>query len=546
MNTSPLSIGEYLIQRLYAHGVRHVFGVTGDYALTFYDQMVHSRLQVVNTCDEQGAGFAADAYARLRGLGVVCVTYCVGGLKVANTTAQAFAEKSPVVVISGAPGTKERVKDALLHHKVRDFDTQYKVFEQLTVASTVLDNPETAFREIDRVLAAALRYRRPVYIELPRDMVNTPGNSQYKPPEFCETSDPDTLREALHEARDMINASRNPVIIADVELHRFWLQDDLVQFVEKTNIPVAATIMGKSVMAENHPRYLGVYEGAMGRKDVCEYVEASDCLILLGVMMTDINLGIFTAHLDQKRSIYVTSEKVSIRYHNYEGIRLKDFVRGLIEMDIKKRNAGEMPHPKLPEPFRAERGKNITVDRLFQCINGFLDNDSIVITDVGDAMFAGSDLFIRNRTEFLSTAYYASLGFAVPASIGVQYAKPNLRPLVLVGDGAFQMTGMELSTVVRFKLCPIIVVLNNNGYGTERPMLDGPFNDLHEWKYSRIPEILGAGRGFDVKTEDQLEEALRAARGYREGFCILDVHLDKLDSSPALQRLSDSIKKRMK
>ncbi|HVO27869.1 MAG TPA: thiamine pyrophosphate-binding protein, partial [Candidatus Margulisiibacteriota bacterium] len=146
------SIAKYLIERLYAGGVRHVFGVPGDYVLSFLHELEQSPLQVINTCDEQGAGFAADAYARLGGLGAVCITYCVGGLKVANTTAQAFAEKSPVVVISGAPGTGERVKNPLLHHRVRDFDTQLKVFEQLTVAATVLNDPQTAFREIDRVL----------------------------------------------------------------------------------------------------------------------------------------------------------------------------------------------------------------------------------------------------------------------------------------------------------------------------------------------------------------------------------------------------------
>src|SRR5487761_2153890 len=159
-----LTIGEYLIQQLYRRGVRHVFGIPGDYVLGFYDQLLHSKLQIVCTGDEQGAGFAADAYARVRGLGAVCVTYCVGGLKLANTTAEAFAEKSPVVVISGAPGVKEREKNPLLHHKVREFDTQRKVFEQLTVAATVLDDPQRAFQEIDRVLHAAESYKRPVYI----------------------------------------------------------------------------------------------------------------------------------------------------------------------------------------------------------------------------------------------------------------------------------------------------------------------------------------------------------------------------------------------
>ena len=214
-------IGEYLIQRLYAYGVRHVFGIPGDYVLGFYDLLQKSKLGIVNTCDEQGAGFAADAYARVRGLGAVCVTYCVGGLKVANTTAEAFAEKSPVVVISGAPGIKEREKNPLLHHKVREFDTQAKVFKQLTVASTVLSDPQTALQEIDRVLHAALRYKRPVYIELPRDLVAVPGIPHHQPGEIHEMSDAATLAAALAEASEMINRARKPVIIADVEIHRF-------------------------------------------------------------------------------------------------------------------------------------------------------------------------------------------------------------------------------------------------------------------------------------------------------------------------------------
>src|SRR5258705_5701700 len=327
MKSSPSpSIGEYLIQRLYAHRVRHVFGIPGDYVLGFYDLLSRSKLRLVNTCDEQGAGFAADAYARVRGLGAVCITYCVGGLKVANTTAEAFAEKSPVVVISGAPGIKEREKNPLLHHKVREFDTQKKVFDQLTIASTVLSDPQTAFQEVDRVLHAALRYKRPVYIELPRDKVFVPGIPHHTPREIHELSNPKTLAAALAEAVAMINAARKPVILADVEVHRFGLQEELIKLVQKTNIPVAATIMGKSVIGEQYPFYLGVYEGAMGREAVRRYVESSDCLIMLGAFMTDINLGIYTARLDPVRCISATSEKLSIRYHHYEDVRFKDFV----------------------------------------------------------------------------------------------------------------------------------------------------------------------------------------------------------------------------
>src|SRR5881397_1652361 len=330
-------IGDYLIAQLHAHGVRHVFGIPGDYMLGFFEQLRRSPLRTINTCDEQGAGFAADAYARLRGLGAVCITYCVGGLKVANPTAEAFAEKSPVVIISGAPGMKEREKNPLLHHKVREFDTQFKVFKQLTAAATVLGDPQTAFQEIDRVLHAALRFKRPVYIELPRDMAGVAGSPHHRPREWHEASDPRTLRAALDEAVAWINAAKKPVILADVEVHRFGLQRELLKLAQRTNIPVAATMLGKSVIGEHYAFYLGVYEGALGREAVRRYVESSDCVIMLGAFMTDINLGIFTARLEPARCIYATSEKLSVRYHNYEEVRFKDFMRGLLRVKLRRR-----------------------------------------------------------------------------------------------------------------------------------------------------------------------------------------------------------------
>jgi TPP-dependent 2-oxoacid decarboxylase len=542
---TPRTISQYIVDTLHAHGIRHVFGVPGDYALGFFQVLEQSKLKVINTCDEQGAGFAADAYARINGLGAVCITYCVGGLKVANTTAQAFAEKSPVVVISGAPGTNERLKTPLLHHKVREFDTQLKVFEQLTVASTVIDDAQTACSEIDRVVQAALRYKRPVYIELPRDMISVPVTPTRRSRREIKSSDANSLKEALQEAVGIINAAKKPVIIAGVELHRFGLQAMLRDLLDKTEIPVASTLLSKSVVTENHEQYLGVYEGAMGPEAVRQYVESSDCLVLLGTFMTDINLGIFTAHLDQGRSIYVTSEKLSIRYHTYENVYMEDFLRGLLAADIKVHKRRRLPHPPAPRLPRPVLDKPVSVTYLFQRLNAFLDDNTVVIADPGDAMFSAMDMTIHNETEFLSPAYYTSLGFAVPASLGVALARPKLRPLVLVGDGAFQMTGMELATVVRYRLNPIVIVLNNQGYGTERPMLDGAFNDVLNWQYSRIPEVLGAGRGFDVQTEDQLEKALQEAKDYTAGFSILDVHLDKEDRSVALQRLTKALKKRV-
>ena len=539
------TIGDYLIQKLYAHGVRHVFGVPGDYALGFFHELELSDIQVINTCDEQGAGFAADAYARVKGLGAVCVTYCVGGLKVTNTTAQAFAEKSPDVVISGAPGTNERIKSPLLHHKIREFDTQFKIFEQITVASTALDNPQTACREIDRVIDAALRHKRPVYIELPRNMVSVSAIPYYLPQEISLPRDDNALKEALHEAKNIINTSKKPVIIAGIELHRYGLQDEFLQFIDKTHIPVASTPLSKSVISEHHPQHMGIYEGAIGREDVREYVESSDCLILLGSFMTDINLGMFTAHLDQGRSIYATSEKIYIHYHAYENVSLGDFINGLLQININEREDADIPHPESLQPLQPVTGKKITIQYLYQRLNAFLDKNTVVIADTGDAMFGAMDMTIHSETEFLAPAYYASMGFAVPGCLGVQLADPNLRPLVLVGDGAFQMTGMELSTAARYQLSPIIIVLNNSGYGTERPMLDGRFNDVKSWEYSCIPDILKTGRGFNIKTEDNLEEALQLSGQYTEDICILDVHIDSGDKSQALERMTKALGKRV-
>jgi TPP-dependent 2-oxoacid decarboxylase len=557
------NVGSYLIQRLYDHDVRHIFGVPGDFVLGFYQELIQSnKLKVINTCDEQGAAFAADAYARINGLGVVCVTYCVGGLKIVNATAQAFAEKSPVVVISGAPGIKERRKNPLLHHKVRDFDTQQKIFEHITVDSVLIDNPRTAAKDIDRVLSSATRYKRPVYIELPRDKVSIPiYQEQYADPSttYSQTAkieeryetDMDSMQEALAEATAMINSSKQPVIIAGVEIHRFGLQDKILQLTYKTNIPVVATVLSKSVISEDHPSYLGVYEGAMGHQSVREYVESSDCLILLGALMTDINFSISSTPIEQSKSIYVTSEKLTIKYHNFENVLLQDFLTSLIEAPLEKKDfvlVGKQGNVKNNnnKHFSAARNQKITVKRLFERLNFSITNNAIVIADVGDSLFGALDLTIHGQTDFLSPAYYCSMGFAVPAAIGAQLASPALRPIVIVGDGAFQMTGMEISTISRFALNPIIIVLNNNGYGTERPMLDGPFNDILPWNYYRIPEIIGHGKGFVIETEDQLEESLSAAETiYSKDLCVLDVHLDIHDGSPALQRLTESLGKKV-
>jgi indolepyruvate decarboxylase len=538
------TVGQYLIDRLGALGVGHVFGIPGDYILSLYKLIEQSPIRLVGMTREDNAGFAADAYARVQGLGCICVTYCVGGLSTCNSIAGAYAEKSPVIVLGGSPGLSERARNPLLHHKVKGFETQFEVFEKITVASAVLDKPETALSEIDRVLEAAVRYKRPVYLELPRDQVHARQVKPHRPPEGLPPSDSDALREAIDEAAALLTAARQPMILADVEIHRFGLQDELLRLAESTGMPIATTILGKSVISEAHPLFAGLYEGAMGRAEVTELVESCDCLLMLGCFLTDINLGIFTAKLDPSKCIDATSEDLRIRHHHYRDVRLDDFIRGLIE---RRLTVARTPVPPRSNPFPALEESRpespVRSQHLFGRLNQMLaeHTDMTVIADIGDSLFGASDLQMHRHTEFLSPAYYTSMGFGTPAAVGASMANPQARILLIVGDGAFQMTGMELSTIARLGLNPIVVVLNNHGYTTERFLLEGSFNDIQDWAYHKIPEVLGSGLGLEVRTIAQLEAGLRAALENTASFSLLNVHLDPYDRSPALDRLTSRL-----
>ena len=441
--SSEVSIGQYLINRLQDYGLRDVFGIPGDYVLSFYSMLEKSPINVVGCTREDCAGFAADAYARINGMGCVCVTYCVGGLSVCNSLAGAFAEKSPVVLISGAPGLNERVNNPLLHHKVRDFHTQLQVFEKLCIATAELNDPLLAFSEIDRVLDAADRFKRPVYIEIPRDMVNVVPPVAHAYRREVQTSEPQAMAEAIREAADRLKNAQRPMIIAGIEIHRFGLQDLVLKLAEQAQIPLAATLLGKSVVPEKHPLYIGLYEGAMGRAEVTEYVEESDCVLLLGAFMTDINLGIYTAKLDVSKCIYVTSEQLQISHHYYHHLPLEEFLSGLIAAKPQPaiREIPESLKPRAAKPFEAKPEQPLQISRMIKAIDERLDDQTIVIADIGDSLFAATELCIHSRTDFLSPAYYTSMGFSVPAAVGACFAKPDKRVVVLCGDGAFQMTG---------------------------------------------------------------------------------------------------------
>ncbi|MDE0636329.1 MAG: thiamine pyrophosphate-binding protein [Candidatus Poribacteria bacterium] len=540
------TIGDYLLKKLKSYGIDHIFGIPGDYVVQFFDMIEQSPIQHIGTTREETAGFAADAYARTKGIGAACVTYGVGGLSMINAVTAAYAEKSPLVVISGGPGIKERIEGALLHHTGKNFYTQQHIYEEITVASALLDEPFTAFNEIDRVLDAVYWHKRPGYIELPRDMVGIQGSVHQRPSTGGVHSDLETLDAALSNAIAFINQSENPVILTGVELHRFGFRDKLLRFAEEKQIPVVTTLLGKSVMPEAHPLYLGIYGGAMGRTEITTLVETSDCLIILGAFMTDVNLGIYTANLARSRSVYATSDKITVCYSTYEDVTFEDFLDGLCAPQLAKRPEANLEWVlEVSEPFVMVPDQALTVKRLFQHLNLFLHDELTVIPDVGDCLWGAADLRLPGQTEFISQAYYTSMGFAIPAAIGAQLGKPDCRPLVIVGDGAFQMTGTELSTTIRYGLNPIILVLNNQGYGTMRPLVEGPFNEIENWNYTCVPELLGAGRAFAVRTEGEFDTAMKAALADTQHFVLIEAKLDKLDTSPALSRLAEQVSKKV-
>jgi indolepyruvate decarboxylase len=536
-----MPMGQFLFEYLHRRGVRHSFGVPGDFALPTFAWLDKSPIQSITMTHEPGAGFAADAYSRINGIGLVCVTYCVGGLNVLNSIAGAFAEKSPVVVVSGAPGRKDREKDPLLHHKVKTFETQHRVYEEVTVASTVLLDEERAASEIARCVEACLRHKRPVYIEVPHDMVDReiPTVQPIAPPPIA--SDPQTLRAAVAETFGLLSKAKKPVLLAGVELHRFGLSDIAIKLAETMNIPIAGDLLSKSAVPENHPLYLGVYGGAMSSDDsVRDYVESADCVLMLGTFITDMNMGIYTAKLDRSRSILATTEQINVCYHRYEDVQFTDYLREL-SLAVRKLKPRKFTHPHPhaePQPLKKnELTDPLTMAEVIRIVSLNLDENSCVVSDVGDGLFGAIGIRTSARAEFIAPAYYLSMGFAVPASIGVSMANPKLRPFVLVGDGAFQMTGTEISTAVRLGLRPIVLILNNDGYGTMRKIRDGRFNVITQWKYGKICEMVGGGEASVAATKGELDGAIRSAMGSSQVH-VIDVQLPRDDLSPQLRNMT--------
>ncbi len=542
-DTVPL--GQFLFDYLHQQGVTHAFGIPGDFALPTFRWLDKSPLELITLTHEPSVGFAADGYARINGLGVACVTYCVGGLNMLNSVACAYAEKSPLLVISGGPSPSDRQADPLLHHKVRTFDTQRRIFEEVTCANTVLLDPATAAQEIMRVVEAVKTECRPGYIEVPFDVVDLPVTVPQAITSPTRMSDAENLDAALQDAVAMINAATNPVIIADVELHRHGLTDLASDLSLRYNIPIASTLLSKSVVSEKNPLYIGVYSGGLSEPETQTLVEESDCLMLLGAFITDVFMGMNTAQLSKQRSILATTEKTRIGLRRYEDIELRDMLEGLLKAPITPRDTFDNPFQLRDiQPYDTSQSEQqVKVEGFFRALERHMPEDATLVCDTGDALLGAIGLRTSDRKRFLADAYYLSMGFAVPAAIGAIAALDDSRVIAIVGDGAFQMTGIELSTAAKENMNPIICILNNDGYGTQRHIIDGTFNNIQPWDYAKLPELLRAGIAFNCHTYGELETALSEAVTRTDEMVILNIVVPRDDCSRSLKRLGEALGK---
>lgn len=525
-----MRLAPYLFQRLFDLGTAHVFGIPGDHVLPLYEALADSPLRSILTTHEPSAGFAADAYARLKGIGVVMGTYGAGVLNMVNPIAQAYAEKSPVLVISGAPDLAGRDPELLIHHKVKGFDTQRLIYEQMTAAGATLEEPKTASIEITRVLEAVRREKRPGYLEIPRDLTWAELDEAETWTPVAPQRDRAALTEAMQEIDDRLNRSRTPVILAGIDIMRLGLRDQVIRLAERYNLPVATSFMGKAVFPEHHPNFIGTYMGAAGHPYARQMVEASDCLVMLGVWLTDTETGRFTSLIARGTLIQVLPDEVVISRHRYGQIGLAEVLRSLLESSkIKPR---EFRNDYVPEPPGVESRSMVAA--VFSELSRLDDRRYTFTIDTGDCLFGAVAL---NAETILNPGYYASMGFGVPAALGAGLAAPDRRPIALVGDGGFQMTGMEIGTLVRYGVNAVVVVLNNGGYRSLE-VLRGTSAvwDIHHWDYVAVAGALGA-EGTRARNPEEFRIALQQACD-RTGVSLIEVVLEPGDISPTLRRLS--------
>lgn len=535
------TLARFLLDQLAEAGVDTIFGIPGDFILRLCQVIDEDpRIRFRTLSHEPGVGFAASGAARGRGtLSVACVTYGAGALNMVNPVAAAYAEKTPVVVLTGGPGEDERARGILVHHQVKSFDSQLKVFGEVTHYQAVLDDPATAAERIRYAIDVCRLYALPVYLEVPRDMVDreihlSPVRRLSVP--FSQGA----VEEAAVEILRKLHGSSRPVLVVGVEVHRHRLAPLVVSLADRLGIPIVSTFMGRGTFPDDHPLYAGVYLGPASPPGVRELVEGADCLLMLGALITDTNMGVRITALDPRNITLAVSRRVEIGYHRYEDVPLASLVEALL-----RQAPGRLPQGGAPaagrRPFmRADDAPSpgpIRVAAMIAEINRFFSEagEMPLVSDTGDCLFCSHEI---DTQSVLASAYYATMGFGVPAALGYE-AATGTRPLVLVGDGGFQMTGNELIHAVRWGLKPIVVLMNNESWEMLQSFLPTDYNRLPDWRYAEVARLWGCA-AWRVGTAAELREALSLARA-EDRPSLIEVTLERGDISDTLYTFTRSV-----
>ena len=474
-----MQLARALIGALKSYGAHEIFGIPGDFALPFFKHIEQSKILPLYTLShEPGVGFAADASARYNStLGVAAVTYGAGALNMVNAVACAYAEKSPLVVISGAPGVAEGEMNLGLHHQVKQLDSQYKVYQEITCAQTVLNDARTAPGEIARVLTSARLRSRPVYIELPRDMVDAEIGDV---PGYRETgSDAEAAATCARETMYLLRQAEQPALLLGVEVRRYGLEDKVAELARKLALPTATTFMARGLMAEQTPLAAGTYLGLAGEEGIRRIIERADGLLMLGVILCDTNFGTSKRHIDMRCAVHAFDRAVQLRHHIYPEVSLSAFVDALLDVAEPLGPPQSDPESETATAPEAAKKNTIAPDDIAAAVTRlFAQRGRMPIaSDTGDCLFTALDM---PYTELAAPGYYATMGTGVPMGLGIE-ATSGRRPLILVGDGAFQMTGWELGNCRRYGWRPIVLVFNNTAWGMLKAFqADTSYNDLDE------------------------------------------------------------------
>ena len=548
---SRMALGDFLVAYLNRAGVNHIFGLPGDLVLSLFHRFGEDRgLEIITFSHEPTVGFAADGYARsTRRLGVVCVTYGAGGHNIVNPVAGAYAEKVPLLVVSGGPGEAEQ-KIAGIHHQVKDVESQCRIFAEVTCTARILRQPELAARQVHEVVGQIMSEHRPGYLEIHRDTVETPISV---PPEIVAWdgsfprpgSDRRKLAEAVNDTVERLRAARHPILIGGVELFRERAEGSFLKLSEKLGVPVVTTVLAKGVFPMDHPLHMGIHMGPFSPPPIQERVRKADLVLALGTQLTDINLGAARPQISRDRSVWAADRRVNISYHQYSDVSLHDFVAGLAKRKLPRFREKVTYHDNLQAAAKkiSSRRSALGVTELLIEMNRFLAEHPgyFVFAESGDMLFGGIELRLKGGL-YCAQGYYASMGFGLPAAMGAQIGT-GTRPIVLSGDGAFQMTGAEISHAPKYGLSPIVVLVNNGGWGMFRPV--SPRQDLLEipnWPYAELARCWG-GVGFVAETASELRDALQAAHQV-DGFVIIEARVPHDAISPISKRyIRESIKK---